>query len=105
MATKTTTERGLGWNHQKQREYLLRIHVDGSLCWWCGDPMYRAAARNHDEASLEADHSVARSQGGKKADRLLHSTCNRSRQEGNRDSQRPALRAQPRPDVFPWPKL
>lgn len=104
-AKPTTTERGLGWQHQKQREYLLRIHVDGSPCWWCGEPMFRVPERNPDEAPLEADHSTARSQGGKKADRLLHSTCNRSRQAGARDSQRPVLLSRPRPQVFPWPEL
>ncbi|MFI8664242.1 hypothetical protein ACIGKR_29895 [Rhodococcus qingshengii] len=104
MAAKTTTERGLGWQHQKTREHLLRVHIDGTPCWWCGRSMYRAAERNPDEASLEADHSTARSKGGTKADRLLHSTCNRSRQAGSRDHQRPALRLT-RPLAFPWPDL
>lgn len=81
---KTTTQRGLGWAHQKQREHLLRVHVDGSPCWWCGEPMYKAQ-------SLAADHSHARAHGGTKADRLLHELCNKSRGDGSRDDKRPAL--------------
>ncbi|MFE5699963.1 hypothetical protein [Rhodococcus koreensis] len=102
---KTTTQRGLGWAHQQQRERLLRAHVDGTPCWWCGLPMYRDPARNWDGKPLEADHSRARSKGGTKADRLLCSGCNRSRQDGGRDHQRPILREQPRPQAFPWPEL
>ena len=63
----------------------------------------RDPARNRDGKPLEADHSQARSKGGTKADRLLCSTCNRSRQAGDRDHQRPALRERPRPQAFPWP--
>jgi hypothetical protein len=67
--------------------------------------MYRDPARNTDNRPLDADHSQARSRGGTKADRLLHSSCNRSRQDGSRDHQRPALRDRPRPQAFPWPDL
>ncbi|MFI8590124.1 RapZ C-terminal domain-containing protein [Dietzia maris] len=87
----TTTGRGLGWKHQKQRESLLRTHQDGTPCWWCARPMYRTAAKNFDDRPLAADHSEARSIGGDKADRLLHSTCNEQRQDGARDHLRPAL--------------
>lgn len=80
----TTTEKGLGWNHQKQRERLLRMHRDGDACWWCGEPMYRSQ-------SLDADHEDARVNGGAVATRLLHSSCNRSRKDGARDDQRPAV--------------
>lgn len=82
----TTTERGLGWRHQQQRERLLRMHRDGAPCWWCGEPMYRSQ-------KLDADHEQARVHGGKLADRLLHSSCNRSRKAGAQDDQRPALTA------------
>lgn len=91
MPPKTTTERGLGWDHRKQRERLLRNHVDGTVCWWCARPMYREAAKNWDGKPLEADHSLARSHGGTKADRLLCSTCNRQRQDGRNDHLRPAV--------------
>ena len=88
---KTTTQRGLGWAHQKQREHLLRVHVDGSPCWWCGRGMYRDADLNWDGQALAADHTIARAHGGKKADRLLCATCNKQRGDGSRDDQRPAL--------------
>lgn len=79
-----TTERGLGYSHQRQRAALLRRHVDGTLCWWCGRPMYRTQ-------NLAADHTVARANGGRKADRLLHAPCNAERGDGSRDHLRPAL--------------
>lgn len=93
--TKSTTERGLGWSHQEQREHLMRLHVDGTLCWWCNAPMYRDPARNFDHAALNADHSKSRADGGTKADRLLHGKCNKSRGKGLRDHLRPALGPQP----------
>lgn len=97
---KTTTDRGLGWTHQKQREQLLRAHVDGTPCWWCDRPMYRDRTRNWDydptstdaaSGSLAADHSQARAHGGTHADRLLHGRCNKQRQDGSRDHLRPAI--------------
>lgn len=91
MPPKTTTERGLGWDHQKQRERLLRSHVDGSPCWWCAKPMHRDKARNWDGDTLAADHSHARAHGGTKADRLLHGRCNKQRQDGGNDHLRPAV--------------
>jgi 5-methylcytosine-specific restriction endonuclease McrA len=66
----TTTQRGLGWSHQKRRAYLLRNLTDGTPCAHCGQPMYRTQ-------KLEADHTLPRSQGGTTADRLLHMRCNR----------------------------
>ncbi|MFW0787632.1 hypothetical protein AAFP35_24315 [Gordonia sp. CPCC 206044] len=87
----TTTSRGLGWTHQQAVQRLKTRHIDGSPCWWCGQPMYRDRRRNWDHASLEGDHSTARSRGGTIADRLLHMTCNRERGDGSRDHLRPAL--------------
>nr|WP_081830358.1 hypothetical protein [Rhodococcus sp. UNC363MFTsu5.1] len=109
-----TTAKGLGWEHQKQRDRLLRAHTDGTLCWWCDQQMYRDAARNWDERPLAADHSLARAHGGTKADRLLHSTCNNQRGDGARDHLRPAATGQPVEDAktahealgtraMPWP--
>lgn len=83
----TTTQRGLGHRHKQRRATLLRNHVDGTPCWWCGKPMYRSQ-------DLDADHSVSRNAGGKLADRLLHASCNSSRGDGRRDDQRPALGGQ-----------
>lgn len=91
---KTTTERGLGWSHQQDAARLHRRHVDGELCWWCSLPMFKDNARNWDRNKLAADHTVARAVGGKRADRLLHSVCNKQRGDGRRDDQRPALTGQ-----------
>jgi 5-methylcytosine-specific restriction endonuclease McrA len=68
----TSTQKGLGWQHQKIRAALLRAHIDGTPCAHCGRPMYLTQ-------KLEADHSTPRSQGGTQADRLLHASCNQSR--------------------------
>nr|WP_082933497.1 hypothetical protein [Gordonia sp. 852002-10350_SCH5691597] len=89
-ATKTTA-RGLGWQHQRTRAQLLTQHTDGTPCWWCGRPMFKQPERNWDTTPLEADHTVSRSQGGTRADRLLHSVCNRQRGDGSRDHLRPAV--------------
>jgi hypothetical protein len=96
---RTTTQRGLGWDHQKRRDQLLKNHADGTPCPCqpgCGKncpcqelppgqglPMFRNATRNLDHRPLEADHTRARSRPGSGlADRLLLSTCNRSRGAG-----------------------
>lgn len=81
---KTTTERGYGTQHQKQRRILLARHTDGTPCPECGKPMYKTAAKNFDGAALEADHGpgsalkYAENKQTTKATRLLHRTCNRS---------------------------
>ncbi|MCZ1075076.1 hypothetical protein [Rhodococcus sp. A5(2022)] len=92
---KTTTQKGLGWAHQQQRTRLLRRHIDGAPCWWCGRPMFRDADRNFDGKPLAADHSHARAHGGTVADRMLHSKCNSDRQDGSRDHERPAVTGEP----------
>lgn len=97
---KTTTARGLGWQHQQIRRRLIANHRDGTPCWWCGKPMYREPSRNPDyvpgsqapgNGALAADHTLARANGGNHADRLLHGLCNKQRGDGSRDDQRPAL--------------
>ncbi|HEY9315801.1 hypothetical protein [Williamsia sp.] len=98
MAAKSTTARGLGWKHQKQRVRLLAQHRDGTLCWWCGCPMYRDPELNPDGNPLNADHSHTRADAAKtghatEADRLMHDKCNKERGDGSRDHQRPALLA------------
>jgi hypothetical protein len=96
---KTTTEQGLGWEHQRTRRRLLVNHVDGTPCPCvasgdCGPgclcraaghalPMYRDATRNPDGLPLQADHTLARSRGGTRADRLMLATCNQSRGAGH----------------------
>lgn len=95
---QTTTERNLGWPHQQTKARLLAALVDGTPCPClelddCGPacpcrrvgyglPMYKDPALNVDRMMLEADHTIARSRGGTKADRLLLATCNRSRGAG-----------------------
>ena len=49
------------------------------------------AGRNWDGRRLSGDHSIARSHGGKVADRLMHWQCNTDRGDGSHDHQRPAL--------------
>lgn len=82
--TRSTAERGLGHEHRKHRDTLLRVHIEGTPCWWCGLPMYKRQA-------LAADHTHTRANGGTHADRLLHSLCNTERGDGSRDHLRPAL--------------
>lgn len=74
---KSTTERGYGWTHQKQRDRLLYHHRDGTPCWWCGLPMYRGKTKNWGGKLLAADHDerdVAKR--GTAATRWLHGDCN-----------------------------
>jgi hypothetical protein len=99
MASKTTTEKGLGWRHQQAVEDLKRKHKDGSPCDWCGREMFLDRTRNWDyspgvraSGSLQGDHSkMSRSEAirrGEKIlppDRLLHGECNRSRGVGGND--------------------
>lgn len=68
----TEAQKGLGWPHQKIRRGLLKAHIEGSPCEWCGEPMYSTQ-------KLEADHVIPRSLGGTEATRLLHQTCNRKK--------------------------
>ncbi|EOM74615.1 hypothetical protein [Rhodococcus rhodnii] len=92
---KSAHARGLGYQHRKNRDRLLGALVDGTPCWWCGQPLHRDPALNPDGMPLEADHSIARSRGGITADRLLHHLCNRQRQDGSRDHLRPAVTGLP----------
>lgn len=91
-APKTTTQKGYDHDHKENRRRLLQRHVDGKPCWWCGKPMYRDAARNHDGHPLEAHHSksLARhGRAGNRADTLLHKVCNIQCGDGTRDHLRP----------------
>ena len=108
-AAKTTTQRGYGHTHQKQRRKLLAQHKDGAPCPECGKPMYKTAAKNFDGAALEADHGpgnalkYADNKQATKATRLLHRTCNRS--GGAWDKPRPARpvpKGQTKPGGFIW---
>ena len=101
---RSTTARGLGWQHQQQVDRLKRRHTDGTPCWWCGKPTWLDRTRNWDynpnstdraSGSLSGDHTQTRAHGGTKTDRLLHGTCNKQRGDGTRDHLRPALTGQP----------
>ena len=98
----TTRQKGLDWRqHRYAADTLKRHHKDGTLCDWCGRPMYRDPTRNWDynpqathlpNGSLAADHSkLSRSEAIRrglpipKPDRLLHGTCNTQRGEGGND--------------------
>lgn len=97
MGKASTTERGYGWQHQKQRERLLRAHKDGAPCSHCGKPMYRDPARNFDGAPLEAQHADPLANHANKrraplASELMHRHCNRSLGDGTRQTApRPAF--------------
>lgn len=123
-AGPSTTARGLGWHHQRERARLLTLHVDGTPCpclelddcgpacpcrrLGVGVPMYRDPARNLDGRALQADHPLARSLGGRVASRLLLATCNASRGNGTRGRRRllaPAARRTPAPRPFTGERL
>lgn len=94
----TTTERGMGWDHQQQRQHLLRTTPEGFPCPVCLLPMHPRT----NPGSLDADHSVPRSLGGTRADRLTHRSCNRARGNGvttglgtGRRTRPPAQRTEP----------
>lgn len=67
----TTTERGYGWPHQRQRAKLLSELVPGTPCALCGKPM-------NSDHRLDLDHSDPEARlAGKPGDRLTHEGCNR----------------------------
>lgn len=94
---RSTTEKGLGWTHQQERDALLRAHRDGDICWWCGLPMYKTQQLHADHSVTRAEHRRRGLPGRPKADRLLHGLnqdgirCNQSRGDGSRDHLRPAI--------------
>jgi hypothetical protein len=96
----SSAARGLGYEHRRNRERMLRNHIDGKSCRCgvgtdCGPgcicrragyalPTYRNPALNPDGLPLTADPSIARSRGGLKADRLVLAAYNRCRGAGDR---------------------
>lgn len=67
----STTQRGLGWEHQRLRARLLP-HAYGTPCPLCG----RAMLKGQD---LDLDHATPRALGGGLAGaRIVHRHCNRS---------------------------
>ena len=75
--TKTTSERGLGHQHQERRRRLLAAHVEGTICPFFGiDP--KCPGPMYSDQDLDADHSTPRDGGrvASVADRLAHRPCN-----------------------------
>ena len=68
---RTTTQRGLGWEHQQARAAALATLVPGSPCPFCREPMFA-------EHALDYDHAIPRLLGGDSGPRrLAHASCNR----------------------------
>jgi hypothetical protein len=68
---RTTTQQGLGWEHQKARARALREMQEGEPCPFCAEPMSK-------DEPLDYDHVIPRSQGGTDGPRRLsHASCNR----------------------------
>ena len=68
----TTTQRGLGHPHQRDRRRQLAGLRDGQPCPRCGHPMYRWQY-------LDLDHVIPRALGGTGGPAVLtHRYCNRS---------------------------
>lgn len=76
------------YRHQMDRKRARARMKDGELCWWCNRPMHR-------DQQLDVDHVTSVHDGGVRADRMLHSVCNRQRREGGPeiDRRRPAAHA------------
>lgn len=67
----TTTQRGLGSDHQKRRKTALAALIEGTPCPFCGNPMTR-------DMQLDLDHGTPLRLGGNGGDsRLAHRACNR----------------------------
>lgn len=62
--------------HKRARERLRFNLVDGTLCEYCGRPMYRNGADNFDRRTVQADHLDAELSNEPK--RLIHAACNRA---------------------------
>ena len=72
MARLTTTQRGLGYTHQKDKRRLKREMRPGQPCPRCGLPMWPHQA-------LDRGHTISRALGGTDSEgRLEHASCNRS---------------------------
>ena len=83
MSMGTTNQRGLGYEHQKQRRLLLPYAI-GQACDLCGCAMTKAQAHAPVKGGhgLDLDHSLPRSLGGTVGDRIVHAKCNRARGNG-----------------------
>jgi hypothetical protein len=72
----TTTEAGLGWEHQQARKLALAMLRDGiDCCPRCGRPMFRRQTLHLDDFPSRA---IARRFGITPVKRLSHAKCNMS---------------------------
>ena len=72
----TTTQRGLGGQHQALRRQKLAILVDGTPCRRCGHPRYHPARCPHGPCwlcTLDLGHHTDRVLGGQGPRELEHS--------------------------------
>jgi len=68
----STTERGLGSSHVRDKKRLKAQLRDGTPCWRCGQPMYSSQ-------DLDRDHITDRARGGADGPAVLaHASCNRA---------------------------
>ena len=65
-----------GRDHQRARARLRHNLVDGTLCEYCGRPMFRNGEDNFDGRVVEADHINADT--SRPPGRLIHHKCNRT---------------------------
>lgn len=65
-----------GREHKRARSRLRHNLVDGTLCEYCGRPMFRNAEDNFDGRVVEADHINADT--SRPPGRLIHHKCNRT---------------------------
>jgi hypothetical protein len=70
MVRLTTTQRGLGYDHQLDRKRQLAALRDGDPCPRCGGPMFRGQY-------LDLDDFPGRIFGGPQVKLLAHRYCNR----------------------------
>lgn len=109
--------RGYDHAHRTRAERLRANHIDGTPCWWCGEPMYRDRTRNpdYDPTATRSDGQPDPTSGVlhrdhiDDGDQLLHGLCNKQRGNGHRDHQRPALTKHQPHDLgdltMGWPAL
>ena len=74
---RTTTERGLGREHQQRRAALLPGAL-GTRCPGVGKWAGRCGVLMVDPRRMDLDHTVPRALGGTVGDRIVCSRCNRS---------------------------
>lgn len=75
MPNRNTTDRGLGYTHQKRRRQLLPAALN-TPCPAATSP--RCTGLMTDPRRMDLDHTIPRALGGTHGDRIICSPCNRS---------------------------